>query len=85
MLASGVTLSSDTGEVVSVTWDASLLGTADSYLYDVFGEPRSGDPEGATRGILVCDSPNCNGRLAPQSARYLVYDNYPLHTQRPPL
>jgi RHS repeat-associated protein len=28
-LISGATLTSDTGEVVSATWDASLLGTAD--------------------------------------------------------
>jgi len=28
-LATGVTLTSEVGSVVSVTWDASLLGTAD--------------------------------------------------------
>ena len=45
-LISGATLSSDTGEVVSATWDASLLGTADDSLVElkVVGNRSGGNP-----------------------------------------
>ena len=45
-LASGVTLSSDTGVVVSATWDASLLGTADGSAVElvVVGNRSGGNP-----------------------------------------
>ncbi|MEE8519568.1 MAG: DUF6531 domain-containing protein [Dehalococcoidia bacterium] len=45
-LASGVTLSSDTGEVVSATWDAALLGTADGSAVElvIVGNRSGGSP-----------------------------------------
>jgi RHS repeat-associated protein len=53
-LASGVTLSSDTGEVVSATWDASLLGTADGSAVElVIVGNRSGGSPSSRRTVEV--------------------------------
>ena len=45
-LVSGATVSSDTGEVVSATWEASLLGTADGSAVElvVVGHRSGGNP-----------------------------------------
>jgi hypothetical protein len=45
-LISGATLSSDTGEVVSAAWDASLLGSADGSAVEVMvvGYRSGGNP-----------------------------------------
>ena len=45
-LLSGATLSSDSGEVVSVTWDASLLGSADGSAVElrIVGNAPGGNP-----------------------------------------
>jgi hypothetical protein len=50
----GATLSSDTGEVVSATWDASLLGTPDGSIVElkVVGHRSGGNPSKRCDGHL---------------------------------
>jgi YD repeat-containing protein len=53
-LASAVPVSSESGQVVSVTWDAALLGTADGSVVElrIVGHASTGDP-GDERAVEV--------------------------------
>ena len=91
-LVSGATLSSDTGEVVSVTWDASLLGTADGSAVElrVVGNRSGGNPSkrrtvevGAVEWNAVFEAPASNlyylraRYYDPATGRFLGQDPVP--------
>ncbi len=77
-LASGVTLSSDTGEVVAATWDASLLGSADGSAAElrIVGD-RSNGPSSKRRTVEVgAVEWNVDHQGAPGSELYFLRARY---------
>ncbi len=73
-LISGATLTSDTGEVVSATWDASLLGTADGSAVElrVVGIRSGGSP--SNRRTVEIGAAEWNAKLdAPAASESELY------------
>ncbi len=68
-LVSGATLTSDSGEVVSATWDASLLGTADGSAVElrVVGIRSGGSP--SNRRTVEVGAAEWNAKLDAPAAR----------------
>ncbi len=77
-LVSGATLSSDTGEVVSVTWDASLLGTPDGSAVElkVVGHRSGGSPSKRRTVEVGAVEWNVDHQGAPSSELYFLRARY---------
>ena len=77
-LISGATLSSDTGEVVSVTWDALLLGTADGSAVEVrvVGNRYGGSPSKRRTVEVGAVEWNADHQGAPGSELYFLRARY---------
>jgi RHS repeat-associated protein len=77
-LASGVTLSSDTGVVVSATWDASLLGSADGSAVElvIVGNRSGGNPSKRRTVEVGAVEWNVDHQGAPGSELYFLRARY---------
>ena len=77
-LVSGATLSSDTGEVVSATWDASLLGTADGSAVElrIVGHRSGGSPNSWRTVEVGAVEWNVDHQGAPGSELYFLRARY---------
>ena len=77
-LVSGATLSSDTGEVVSVTWNASLLGASDGSAVElrIVGHRSGGNPTKRRTVEVGAIEWNVDRQGAPGSELYFLRARY---------
>jgi RHS repeat-associated protein len=77
-LVSGATVSSDTGIVVSATWDASLLGTADGSAVElvIVGNRSGGNPSKRRTVEVGAVEWNVDHQGAPGSELYFLRARY---------